>query len=383
MALDTITHTRGDFRDDRTVVEMPAEVLAEGWYLAGCLPGQPYPTTIGVTKFPFVVGRNPTSDLTLSSRNVSKRHAEILATSGVVLLRDVGSTNGTFVNRHRITEPTPIAEGDLLQFADAEFRLGRTQQQQADRTFVADGFEESWLISRMHEVLNLDHLRMAFQPILAGPTLQKFAYEALVRCDLPGLESPLKLFEVAERLGLECEVSQRCRSEAIRTLNDAGLPGTIFLNTHPHEPLDDELLASLQTLRRDAGDRTIVLELHEQALPDPQTFAAFRAELNALDIQLAYDDFGVGQSRLVELAENPPDYLKFDRSLLKNLGTPADKFLSLVRSIHDHARKLGISTVAEGIDTEAAAAICRELGFTHYQGFLFARPAPADYWASR
>lgn len=348
----------------------------DSWHLTGCLPGQSAPAKIPITKFPYTIGRAGDNDLEVLSRSVSKHHAAILASDAVVILQDVGSTNGTYLNGKRLSSPAPIGEGDLVQFADVEFRVGRTAQLQPEHTFVADGLEQSWMISRMHDVLNADGLVMYFQPILAGANAEPFAYEALARSRVPGLESPLQLFNTAERLGLETDLSQKCRSEAVRVMNEAGLPGTLFVNTHPHEPLDGELLESLHNLRAEAGDRELVLEIHEQALPNHDQFAAFREELKGLKIQLAYDDFGVGQSRLKELTEAPPDYLKFDRSLVHDLGSARAVHANLVRTLHNHARELGIATVAEGLETDASFAACREIGFTHYQGFLFSRPKP-------
>ncbi len=364
-------------------LEVPWESQTQGWQLVGCLPGCSTPSRVSLTKFPFTIGRDANSNLELKSRNVSKRHAEILASAGAVILRDVGSTNGTFVNGRRLREPSPVGEGDLIQLADVELRVDRNTQGVADRTFVADGLEQSWLISRMHEVLNLNGIQMWYQPIVAGPRAESFAYEALVRSTVSGLESPLQLFSAAERLGLEEELSGLCRREAVRTLRDAGIPGTLFINTHPHEQLGPELIESLEQLRGEAGDRPLVLEIHEQFVSDRATFHDFRKSLNALRIGLAYDDFGVGQSRLLEIAEIPPDYLKFDRSLVKDLGSSKTIHANLVRTLHQHARDLNIATIAEGIETEQAAQACVDMGFTHFQGFYFARPQPIDQLRGR
>ena len=135
---------------------------------------------------------------------------------------------------------------------------------------------------------------------------------------------------------------------------------------------------AVRRLRVEAGSRQLVLEIHEQSSTERSTFTAFRDGLKSLGIGLAYDDFGVGQTRLRELAEFPPDYLKFDRSLVKDLGSPQSVHGNLVRSLHEHARELGIATVAEGLDQPTAAEACRQMGFTHYEGFLFGHPVTVD-----
>ena len=94
-----------------------------GWYLTGCVePGR------SICKFPinsesFVIGRRPGVSLTLPSGRVSGRHAEIIIVGEHLFIRDLGSTNGTFVNRRKVVRPTPIGEGDHIELADTEFRL--------------------------------------------------------------------------------------------------------------------------------------------------------------------------------------------------------------------------------------------------------------------
>lgn len=355
--------------------ELVGSELGAGWCLTGCLPGHLSPTSTPVTKFPFVVGRDVACDLSLSSRNVSKRHAEVLATTGATLIRDLGSTNGTFVNGRRITDAVPIGDQDLVQFADVELRFCRLTYIAADFTQVADQLEQTWLISRMHEVLNEQRLTMLFQPILAGAQPTIVAYEALARTDVPGLELPFRLFEAATRMGLEERLSRECRQLAVRDFRRSGASGALFLNTHPHEELGAELIDSLSDLRAAAGECPLVIEIHEEAVPDLSRLRSFRDSLRELEIGLAYDDFGAGQSRLRELAEAPPDYLKFDRSLVKDLGNPTAIHTELVRTLHQHAVQLGIATVAEGVETAETLQACRELGFTHFQGYLFGQPS--------
>src|SRR5262249_52124416 len=201
------------------------------------------------------------SDFRLSSRNVSSFHAQILAAGEAVLVRDLGSTNGTYVNGRRIVEPTPVGEGDLIQFADMEFRLGCAETPSGEHTAVADPPEEGWLISRMHEVVNQDRFEMAFQPIVRADDLRLEAVEALVRCDVVGLQSPIALFEAATQLGLEERLSDMCRAKAVRALGESPFRRKLFLNTHPHEYLGAELVASLKRLRDDAASRPLVLEI--------------------------------------------------------------------------------------------------------------------------
>jgi len=105
-----------------------------------------------------------------------------------------------------------------------------------------------------------------------------------------------------------------------------------------------------------------------------------RAELQALDMQLAYDDFGAGQARLLDLIEVPPDFLKFDMCLIRDIHTASKQrqqmLTTLVRMVHD----LGVAVLAKEIECEGEAAFCARLGFEYAQGYYFGKPAPASNW---
>ena len=100
------------------------------------------------------------------------------------------------------------------------------------------------------------------------------------------------------------------------------------------------------------------------------------AELRELDMRLAYDDFGAGENRLVELVEAPPDFLKFDISLVRDLDVSEHR-QQLLASLLKVTRDLNITSVAEGIETAGEAEACQRAGFELAQGFFFGRPAPA------
>jgi EAL domain-containing protein (putative c-di-GMP-specific phosphodiesterase class I) len=346
------------------------------WLLEGCLPGQSTISRTAMRAFPFSLGRDPANDLQLPSKNVSKRHATILHTPAAVILQDLGSTNGTFVNGRRIAMSTPVGVHDLIQLADVELRLIRDAQKCADFTCVEQQLEQRWLISRLNEVLNHGRMKIFFQPIVTGLDHKVLGYEALVRTDVIGLETPLQLFGAATQLGQETRLSQQCRAEAVRVIEEAAIKGALFLNTDPNEVLGDELIQSMKELRNRSANRQLVLEVHEEAVPEARRFREFARALRDLDIKLAFDDFGAGQSRLLELAQVCPDYLKFDRSLVKDLGSSEAVHEDLVRTLHNSAVSLGITTLAEGLETPSSIEACRSIGFALYQGFAFGRPQP-------
>jgi EAL domain-containing protein (putative c-di-GMP-specific phosphodiesterase class I) len=103
-----------------------------------------------------------------------------------------------------------------------------------------------------------------------------------------------------------------------------------------------------------------------------------RSALRELDIRLAYDDFGAGENRLMELIEVPPDFLKFDMILVRDLDASVQRQL-LLASLLKVTQDLNVTSVAEGIETLAEAEACLRVGFDLAQGFHFGRPAPAAH----
>ena len=368
--------------------QLPRTTAVEtGWYLSGCLAaGRP------IEKFPinvesFVIGRRPGVSLTLPSARVSGRHAEILVIGENLLIRDLGSTNGTYVNRRRVTRPTPVGEGDHIELADMEFRLeyrprtppeGFLYDPALKKTAKAmDSFEPDWVLSQFEQLMQQQAVTPHFQPIVALADKETLGYEALARSGIPGMKSPATMFQTAELVNREVELSVLCRSRAVEMaaprLNG---PSRMFLNTHPSEDLERDVLASVQRLRSIYPNIAMVIEIHEGAIDDPMRIHSLKERFAAVNVDLAYDDFGAGQSRLLELVQAPPQFLKFDACLVRNADRASNHQWKLLKMLVEMAHDFGATTIAEGIETGPEADACRDLGFDYAQGFYFGRPAP-------
>lgn len=134
----------------------------------------------------------------------------------------------------------------------------------------------------------------------------------------------------------------------------------------------------MEQLRGLAPHLDLILELHESALGQPAVMASLRDRLSEINVGLAYDDFGSGQARLLELAQAPPQNLKLDRRFIAGIdkGPPARR--RLLASLVAASRELLVKTVAEGVETAVEAEACIRLGFTYAQGYYFGRPVPVD-----
>jgi EAL domain-containing protein (putative c-di-GMP-specific phosphodiesterase class I) len=318
---------------------------------------------------------------------VSQQHAEIVERDGAMWLRDLGSTNGTFVNGQRLSgEDHTVSDGDILHFADLEYRLVRNATAEAQWMSLSQtmsllqGLPGVAHYRELREILQTRAVRALYQPLVSLSGGAPLGYEALGRgtlADAP--ESPGELFAAAEAIGLAAELSETFRAQGLLEAADLPLPTRVFVNTHPVELVNPQaLLASLEPIRLRPPAFDVVLEIHESAVTDVASLRSLRDRLEELGVGVAFDDFGVGQARLLELAEAAPNYLKVDAKLIRDLHLETKrKHREMLRTLVGLVLDMEIVAIAEGVETRAEADVCRDLGFEYAQGYLFGRPAPA------
>jgi EAL domain-containing protein (putative c-di-GMP-specific phosphodiesterase class I) len=368
--------------------EQTREISSSLWCLESLVDGGKSLQRVPIAHIPFRIGRIVGLDLTLPFQSVSKRHAEIYSEGEALMLRDLDSTNGTFVNRKRV-KGSPLREGDILHFAEFEFRLGRQPSESAlgddatlergtlalDRVELPQQFVSG--TRQLVELLERGLTAPVFQPIVSLPRGTIEAYEVLGRgthAELPA--DPKELFRIAETLDRAAELSRLFRLQTVELLAAARTkPPLLFLNTHPSELGTPELLESLRAVRKAGPDLELAIEIHEGALAEPQVIADLKHELDSLGMRLALDDFGLGE-RILQLAEVPPHFLKFDISLVKDIVKAPPSKRRLLAMLMAAAREVNAVPIAEGIESETEASVCSSAGFTLAQGYLYGQPIP-------
>ncbi|MEM8945687.1 MAG: EAL domain-containing protein [Planctomycetota bacterium] len=346
------------------------------WHLSGQMQEDEPVRTIPITALPFTVGRRSGASLTIDNPSVSGKHAELVMVDDSLEVRDLGSTNGTFVNGMRITTPCKVKHGDLVQFAQIVFRAGIQTEMRDSRTVQDDAADRALALIQFDKLMTERAVTPHFQPIVDMSTRQAVGYELLGRSRLFGLTSPQAMFSAAAVLDLEAELSRILRYEGIRQAGPLSNESLLFVNTHPAEMAEPGLLEfSLRELRELAPSSKIVLEIHEAAVTRVAQMRELRAALTDMEIGLAYDDFGAGQARLIELVEVPPDYLKFDINLIRNIQNATAERQRMLGNLVQMVRELGISALAEGVELDEEHAVFLEVGFEHAQGYLYGKPA--------
>jgi EAL domain-containing protein (putative c-di-GMP-specific phosphodiesterase class I) len=215
-----------------------------------------------------------------------------------------------------------------------------------------------------------------FHPVVSLANREVVGFELLVRSKIPRLQTPSQMFSAAEYLNRSAELSELCRVMGYGEEKHLPANTKLFVNIHPSEPLLTGLLPSLHKMRRQITDRQVVVEIHESAITDPDTLNEFSAAASELGVEIAFDDFGVGRARLLELANVPPSYVKFDISLVRNIERQPRHHSIVLRNLIRMMDEIGCVTIAEGVETRLDEMNCRKLNFNLAQGFLYGKPLP-------
>lgn len=238
----------------------------------------------------------------------------------------------------------------------------------------------------LHHALPGGELVMHYQPQVEVNSGRLTGVEALMRWHRPGVgwEPPGNFIPVAEDIGLigalgNWALEQVCR-QGVQWLR-AGLPPLRMAVNVSAVQLDqaDFVPAVLQILRSTGMPAAqLELELTESVmLRDMDSTLQTLLQLHEAGIAISIDDFGTGYSSLSYLSRLPLDKLKIDRSFVKDIDTrPSDAVLC--RTIVAMGRNLGLHVTAEGVETESQLRMLSDCGCTHYQGYLFSRPVPAE-----
>jgi len=231
-----------------------------------------------------------------------------------------------------------------------------------------------------------EEFALYYQPLVSLESGEVTGIEALIRWRHPhrGLIAPDDFIPFAEEIGLIVPIGDwvlRTACAQALAWQRAGLrPVPVAVNLSLRQFRQQGLVPGVARVLREAGLDPALLELEvteSRILEDPAAAFAKLRELKDLGLRIAIDDFGTGHSSLAYLKEIPADTLKIDRSFVQDItGRPRDA--AITATIISLGRSLGVRVVAEGVETEEQRTFLRAHRCGEMQGFLFARPGPAD-----
>ncbi len=274
----------------------------------------------------------------------------------------------------------------LLRNADTALYRAKSEGR-GNHHFFERGMDDALQHRRMLEqglkiALARNELRLMYQPLLDLRSNRICCFEALLRWDHPerGTISPADFIPIAEETGLISSIGEWVLREACAAA--ASWPGDIRIavNLSPAQFKGRGLVEHVTRAIAAAGldPQRLELEVTESLLlADTEATLQTLHRLRALGARISMDDFGTGYSSLSYLRAFPFDKIKIDRTFVAGL-TPDDESMAIIKAVVGLGHSLGMSTTAEGIETEAQLAAVRAQGCTEVQGFLFSPPLPAS-----
>ena len=305
------------------------------------------------------------------------------------------------LNGHRITctvsvgvtlSPSYDAE-TLLRDAAAAVADAKAKGRNCTRVYDADLARRAKtrleFASQLREALADDKLELRYQPVFDVSTGAVLGVEALTRWTHPeqGNVAPSEFLRLAEETGLMTEldtwVLRRACVEGARLLKAGVLPATatIAVNMADRSIADPQLSVRVTEalLNAQLPASNLVIEVTETGmLADPSVVAETMKKLRVRGVGIALDDFGTGFASLAHLRQFPLTALKVDRTFVEAMRDGGDE-LTIVASVIDLARALGVTTIAEGVETHGQLDMLRRLGCPAAQGFLWSEAvSPVD-----
>ena len=278
----------------------------------------------------------------------------------------------------------------LLRDADAAMyrakELGKARCEVFDESMRERAVERLDLESGLRHALERGELRVVYQPQVELRDGRIIGAEALLRWEHPqrGLVGPAAFIPIAEQTGLIVPigayvVQEACRQAAI-WVRERGRELSMCVNVSPRQLASEEFAGVIEDALASSGlaPELLCLEITESAvMADPAAATAVLERLKAIGVRLAIDDFGIGYSSLSQLkALLPVDTIKIDKSFVDGVTEDGEDH-AIVDAVLRLANRLGLATIAEGVETAEQVDALLDLGCSLSQGFHFARPQSA------
>ncbi len=297
-------------------------------------------------------------------------------------LVNIGASVGVAISPHDGCEHDQLLRSaDLALYAAKQ--AGRNTHRFFEPALDARALARRALEIDLRKALALREFELHYQPQIDLDLGSIVGFEALLRWRHPerGLVSPADFIPLAEEIGLIVQLGEWVLREACQEAARWPSNVSVAVNVSSHQFGDaTRLVAVVAQSLAAAGlpGRRLEIEITENVLlRNEQAALTALHELRAMDVRVAMDDFGTGYSSLSQLRSFPFDKIKIDRSFMRDHGDIAGQN-AIIRAITAMGVSLGMSTIAEGVETSDQLARIRAEGCTSVQGYLFSQPVPVE-----
>ena len=366
---DTLGHATGD-----ALLRLVAKRLKS------VLRGEDLVTRLGGDEFALLVAQSPGREslARLAVRIIDMLGRPYMIDGHVV---NIGASVGISVAPRDGHEQTQLLRtADLAMYASKQ--AGRNVHHFFVPSMDANALARRSLEIDLRKALALREFELYYQPQIDLDSENIVGFEALLRWNHPqrGVVSPAEFIPLAEEIGLIVPIGEWVLRDACRQATEWPDAISVAVNVSPHQFADPGRFVDMvrKALAQSAlPGRRLELEITESVLlRNEAAVLTTLHQLRAMQVRIAMDDFGTGYSSLSQLQSFPFDKIKIDRSFVKERGDIAGQ-TAIIRAITALGVSLGMSTIAEGVETTAQLDRIRAEGCTSVQGYLFSRPVPS------
>jgi diguanylate cyclase (GGDEF)-like protein len=294
---------------------------------------------------------------------------------------NIGASVGIAHYRDQVSSAEALVSHAELALSDAK-RAGRRTWRTFEPAMATDAEGRRTLELDLRKALALEEFSLAYQPQLNVRSNKLTGFEALLRWNHPtrGTVPPPEFIPVAEDIGCIEAIGEWVLRTACLQAAHWPEPLAVSVNVSPRQLGDcDRMFRTIESALQMSGLAAgrLEIEITESAvLRDELMVLDLLKRLQVLGVRIAMDDFGTGYSSLSQLRSFPFNRIKIDQSFVKDLGQ-GGKSGAMIRAITGLGTALGMSTIAEGVETAEQAALVEADGCTDIQGYLISRPIPA------
>jgi len=287
---------------------------------------------------------------------------------------------------HGVDADTLLSRAEVAMYAAKQNQSGTvTYHPGLDSTSE----ESLTMLSELRSAVDQDQLRLFLQPKINLRTGEVLGAEALVRWEHPvrGMVPPMRFIPFAEQTGFVRVLTMWMIEQVAQmshSLTEQGMRMKLAVNLSTRDLMDQELPFKLEKVleRYSIEPGLLVLEITESAImDDPQRALQTLNRLHTMGLKLSIDDFGTGYSSLAYLKRLPVDELKIDKSFVMNMESDLQD-AKIVRSTVDLAHNLGLTVVAEGVESAKSWKLLDSLSCDEVQGYFIAKPMPGAQFAN-